>query len=142
MGKLRILLVDDQPLVRDALRALIDEQTDDMEVVGEAQDGQEALALAPKLAPDVTLLDMTMPGLSSVEVAQRLEGEVPGTKILALSANADEGLARQMFAAGADGYALKSESTAELLRAIRQVAAGERYVAEALAEKLGRRPGP
>ena len=139
MGKLRVLLIDDQPLVRDALRTAIDEQAGDMEVVGEASDGQQALALAPQLAPDVTILDMTMPGLSGVEVAQRLKGEVPGTKILALSALENEGHALQMFAAGADGYALKSASTAELLRAIRQVAAGERYIGGALAEKLDRR---
>jgi DNA-binding NarL/FixJ family response regulator len=127
MGKLRVFVIDDHALMRSTLRTLIDWQQD-MEVIAEAADGQEAIAQARRLTPDVALLDVSMPGMPGAEVAQRLKREVPGMKILALSAHEDEDHASRMLSVGADGYAAKSTNSTDLLDAIRRVAAGERYL--------------
>lgn len=141
MNRFRILLVDDHPLMRGALRAVLAGQ-DDMEVVAEAADGHEALTQALRHTPQVVLLDMLMPGMPGTEAAQRLKREVPGVRILALSASEDEAAARQMLSAGAEGYATKSTPTDELLRAIRQVATGARYLDATLARRLEALEGP
>ncbi|WP_225409698.1 response regulator transcription factor [Stigmatella hybrida] len=136
MVKLRVLVVDDHSLMRSTLRSVIDWQQD-MEVIAEAADGSEAIAQARRLTPDVTLLDVSMPGMPGIEVAQQLKRAVPRMKILALSAHEDEDHASRMLSMGADGYATKSTSSMDLLDAIRRVAAGERYLDRSIAGKTG-----
>jgi DNA-binding NarL/FixJ family response regulator len=132
MGKLQVLVVDDHPLMRSTLRSVIEWQQD-MEVIAETGEGQEAISLAQRLAPDVVLLDVSMPGMSGAEVAQRLKREAPGTKILALSAHEDEDQASRMLSMGADGYVTKSANSADMMEAVRRVAAGERYLDKRIA---------
>jgi DNA-binding NarL/FixJ family response regulator len=135
MRKLRVLLADDHPLLRSALRDVIDAQQD-MEVVAEAPDGPEAIAQALRLKPDLAILDVSMPGMTGAETARTLRRDLTNIKILALSAYEDEGYAQHMLSAGADGYVPKRTSAADLLCAIRQVAAGETHVDPALAQRF------
>ncbi len=135
MAEIRIVLVDDSELMRGALRALVETQAG-MRVVGEAGDGEEAVKVALQHAPDVVLLDVAMPGLSGTEAARRLEQAVPAAKILAFSGYDDEARVREMLAAGADGFIRKSAAPDEIVRAIRQVAAGARYLDAALPARV------
>jgi len=138
MNRIRILLVDDSELLRRALRALLGRQAD-MEIVGDTGDGAEAVELARALAADVILLDMTMPGLSGADTALRIKEALPGAKILVFSGNERPDHVRQMLSAGADGYVRKTAPPDELVRAIRQVQAGVRYIDAAIGKKLGER---
>ncbi|HVL58064.1 MAG TPA: response regulator transcription factor [Burkholderiaceae bacterium] len=133
--KTRILLVDDHAIVRDGLALLIDAQPD-MEVVGQAGDGNEALERAERLAPDVVLLDVSMPELGGAPTAETLRSRCPNVKILALTRHADQGYVRRMLAAGASGYVLKKTARDSLLQAIRIVAAGGTYIEPSLAGGL------
>ena len=133
--KLRIFLADDHAVVRAGLKALILSEPG-LHVVGEAADGEETVARAPKLKPDVVVLDISMPKLSGIETAERLRQECPETKIVGLSMHEDRGYLRELLAAGATGYALKRSGPEELLRAIRAVAAGAIYVDPAVVGDL------
>lgn len=135
MAEIRIVLVDDSELMRDALRALVQTQPD-MRVVGEAGDGDEAVEVASQRAPDLVLLDVAMPGPSGPEAARRLKGALPTTKILAFSGHDDETRVRGMLSAGADGFIRKSAAPDEIVRAIRQVASGARHLNPALPAEL------
>lgn len=142
--KLRIFLADDHAVVRAGLKALLLSEPG-LHVVGEAADGEETVARAPKLKPDVVVLDLSMPKLSGVEAALRLRQECPEAKIVGLSMHEDRSYLRELLAAGATGYALKRSAPEELLRAIRAVAAGAIYVDPAVAGDLLRSlvtPGP
>lgn len=123
MGRLRVLLVDDHVLLRSALRGVLEGQAD-MEVVGEAGSGDEAMKQAERLLPEVILLDMAMPGMSGPEAARHLKQALPSSRILALSAYEDEAAAHRMLSAGADGFIPKSAQPEALLHAIRRVASG------------------
>jgi DNA-binding NarL/FixJ family response regulator len=136
MEEIRIVLVDDSEAMLGALRAVLETQPD-MTVVGEARSGEEALALAVQQAPDVVLLDVAMPGMSGAETAQRLGELLPAVKILAFSGHDQQGHVRRMFDAGAGGYLRKSAEPEEIVRAIRQVAAGARYVDPAIDARIG-----
>ena len=129
---MNLLLVDDHRLMRDGVRALL-EQEPDLHVVGEAADGRSAVELAEKLRPDLVLMDITMPGLSGVEATRRLQSTLPRTRVLGLSMNADRRYVQAMFEAGAWGYMLKSAASEELIRAVRSVAADQKYVSPAIA---------
>jgi len=129
---MNILVVDDHQLMRDGLRALLERETD-LHVVGEAADGQEALELAPKLRPDLVLMDVSMPGLNGIEATRRLCALMPRARVVGLSMNADRRYVHAMFEAGAWGYLLKSSASDELIRAIRAVARDEKYVSPAIA---------
>lgn len=125
--KLRVFLADDHTMIRAGLKSLI--ETDlAMTVVGEAADGEDAVARVLTLKPDVLVLDISMPKLNGVGVASRLRQECPGLKILALSVHEDRGYLRELLEAGVSGYALKRSAADELQRAIRVVARGELYV--------------
>ena len=137
MNRLRVFVADDHPIVRSGLLHLIASQPD-MEVVGEAADGQSAVQAVKELRPDVAVLDVSMPRMSGARATEELRrGESEGVKVLALSAHEDRGYARQMLTAGATGYLVKRAAPEELVRAIRMVAAGQVYldlnVARALA---------
>jgi DNA-binding NarL/FixJ family response regulator len=134
MEKLRILLADDHKIVREGLRLLINSQPD-MQVVGEAADGLEALKQARDLQPDVVVMDLSMPLLNGLQATERLKAEHPGIKVVALTAHEDEGYLRQLCKVGAAGYVLKRSAGDELVKAIGAVAKDGVYFEAALAGK-------
>jgi len=143
---IRVLLAEDHEIVRSGLRLLVDAQPD-MQVIAEAADGEQALARIADSAPDVAVLDLTMPNLGGVAVARRLATtpDAPSTTsttsttaIVVLTRHADEAYVRELLAAGVAGYVLKQSSSDELLRAIRAAARHERYVDPACKEQLER----
>ena len=140
---IRIVLADDHTLVREGIRERL-EQLPDIEVVGEAADGQEALRLARHLAPDVLLLDMEMPGLTGPEIAQRLHKAGAPIRVLALSAYDDTDYIAELLASGAAGYLTKEEALSTIVEAVRGVARGEEgWLSRSVAAKvmhLQRRP--
>jgi DNA-binding NarL/FixJ family response regulator len=127
----RVVLADDHRIVRDGLRALLQKEPG-FEMVGEAEDGVGALELARKLAPDVLLVDISMPRMNGIETVRRLRAELPEIRILCLSVRNEEQLVLAMIEAGAAGYVLKESSFQELITAIRQVMAGNIYISSAL----------
>lgn len=135
MSKLRILIADDHQIFRDGLQGLINAEPD-MEVVGEAGDGQSALHQVTELQPDVVVMDISMPGLSGDRVTERIKRESPEIKVIALTAHEDSGYIGQMLQAGASGYVLKLAAAEELIKAIRLVATGAAYLDPAVAGKV------
>ena len=127
MNSIRLLLVDDQDIVRAGLRSLL-EGHPDMEVVGEAGGGEEAVALAIQLQPDVVLMDLTMPDVSGAEATRRIKETVPQVNVLALTIHEDEAYFFEMLNAGASGYVPKRASPDDLLAAIRVAAAGDVFL--------------
>ena len=123
MRKLKLLIVDDHAMFRDGLRAVL-EHADDMELVGEAGDGETAITLAAELEPDIVLMDLHMPGLGGIEATRIITAEHPRAKVIALSMYQDDRLITSMVGAGARGYILKDARVTELLQAIRTVADG------------------
>jgi two-component system response regulator NreC len=119
--------VDDHAVLRAGLRMLLDAEPD-MEVVGEAGDGAEALRRILGLAPDVVLLDVTMPDMDGLEVLRRVRDDFPQTRVLMLTMHDDEGYLREALAAGSSGYVLKRAADIELLSAIRAVHRGGTYL--------------
>ncbi len=134
-NKLRILIVDDHQIIRDGLKGLINAEAD-MEVVGEAGDGQMAWQQAKELQPDVVVMDVSMPKLNGAKATERLKKDCPETKVLALTAHEDKGYIGQMLQAGATGYVLKIAAAEELIKAIRVVVAGGAYLDPAVADKV------
>jgi DNA-binding NarL/FixJ family response regulator len=132
---IRVLVVDDHAVVRSGLRLLLS-QEEGIEPVGEAGTGREAVFEARSLKPDVILMDVVMPDQTGIEVLPTLVSEHPETKVLLLSMQDDPNYVREAFAAGASGYVLKEAADAEVVAAIREVAAGGRYVNSALGAKL------
>jgi len=132
---IRVMLVDDQTLVRQGVRSLL-ELADDIEVIGEASDGEAAVALVPEIGPDVLLLDMRMPNKNGLEVLQTLSaaGSLPPTIIL--TTFDDDELVLAGIRAGARGYLLKDVALEELLDAVRSVAAGKSIVKPAVTDRL------
>jgi two-component system response regulator NreC len=131
----RVLIVDDHAVVRSGLRMLLEAQ-EDMEVVGEAGDVREAIFEARAKKPDVILMDVVMPGPSGIEGAPDVLKEAPEAKLLVLSMQDDPRYVREAFAAGAAGYVLKEAADTEVVGAVREVAAGGRYVHPALGARL------
>jgi DNA-binding NarL/FixJ family response regulator len=124
---IRVVLADDHAIVRAGVRALLAPETD-ITVVAEAADGLEAVAQAEKHQPDVLLLDLTMPKLNGVEALSRVKAKAPRTRVLVLSMHAGAEFARPALRAGAHGYVVKGAGLDELVTALRQVAAGERFL--------------
>ena len=135
MTKLRVFLVDDHAVVREGLKALVNAQPD-MEVTGEAGDGQTACAQVLQHLPDVVVLDVSMPDMSGANAAERLRQQCPQVKVVALTVHEDKGYLRQLLEAGAVGYVLKRAAVEELVRAIRTVAGGGVYLDPSLAGKV------
>lgn len=132
---IRIVLVDDHGLMRAGIRMLI-EAEHDMQVIGEAGSGDEALPMLRKLRPDVVLCDFHMPGLSGLEVTERLARSLPEIRLLMVSVLNDGPIPRRVLAAGAQGYLDKGAPGSELIAAIREVAAGRRYIGTAIARQM------
>jgi NarL family two-component system response regulator LiaR len=135
MKKIRLLVVDDQNVVREGLVAILSFQTD-MEVVGEASDGIEAVEIARRVRPDVILLDMVMPRQDGLATIPRLRSLVPEAKILVLSSFAEGERVYQAIKAGALGYMLKDTTRAQLLQSIRDVATGQASLNPSIALKV------
>ena len=135
MSKLRIVLADDHETVREGLKMIVNAQ-DDMEVVGFAGDGREAVAKAQQLLPDVLVMDISMPKLNGLKATQKINEVCPQVKVLTLSRHADDGYIRELLGAGACAYVLKQSAPSELIHAIRAVAAGGKYIDPKLAAKV------
>ena len=131
----RILIADDHAVLRTGLRMLLDAQPD-MEVIGEASDGNEAVAQALASQPDLVLMDVAMSGGGGLEATQQIRQQAPGIRVLMLSMYDDESYLRRALEAGASGYALKRAADTELLSAIRAVAQDEVYLHPALTRVL------
>jgi DNA-binding NarL/FixJ family response regulator len=123
---IRILLADDHTIVLQGLSRFLREQ-EDMEVVGQAKDGLATVELARELAPDIIIMDISMPGLSGLEATRQIHNEKPDIKIIGLSMHAAKRYVQEMYRAGARGYLLKDCDFDELTAAIRAVAAGGTY---------------
>jgi two-component system, NarL family, response regulator NreC len=135
MTTCRVLLADDHAVLRAGLRLLLDKQPD-LEVVGEAGDGREALLLAQALQPDLILLDLSMPGLSGMDALPALRKVLPNARILVLTMHDDESYLRQALKHGASGYVLKKAADTELLNAVQAVRRGEVYLHSAVMRNL------
>lgn len=133
-SEITIMLADDHVVVRQGLRLLLEQQPD-FKLVGEAADGLEALQLVERLSPKVLVLDLMIPRLHGLEVTRQAHRDFPGTRILILSMHADEPYVMEALRNGAQGYVLKDGSADELVQAIRQAAAGRRYLSPVLAER-------
>jgi DNA-binding NarL/FixJ family response regulator len=126
----KVVVADDHAMVRDGLRAVLERAG--VQVVGEAADGHEALAEARRARPDVVVMDVGMPLLNGIDATRKLTSELPDTKVVALSMNADRRYVSAMLSAGAAGYVLKNSASEELLTALERVTRGERYVTPGL----------
>jgi two-component system, NarL family, response regulator NreC len=133
--RLTVLIADDHAIVREGLKTLVAAQAD-MTIAAEAADGGAALELATQLMPDVAVLDISMPGLRGIACTRELRESSPATKVVTLTVHEDRSYLRQAFEAGASGYVLKRSAAAELVRAIRVVAAGGTYIDPAVAGRL------
>lgn len=131
----RILLADDHAVVRNGFRFILSAQPD-LEVVGEAAHGREAVESALALKPDVVVMDVTMPELNGIEATRRICEALPRTRVLALSMHKDAVYVREILRAGANGYLLKDSSEADLLTAVRAVARGEGFLSPLIADAV------
>ncbi len=135
MASIRAILADDHAVVRKGIRQIL-EEAGDIEVVAEAGDGEEALALVAEHNPDVLVLDIRMPRLSGVDVTRRVAAEFPGVRVLVLTAYDDDPYVFALLKAGAAGYILKTADSDELVRAVRTVAANRSALAPEIAQKV------
>lgn len=133
MAMTTIMLADDHPVVRQGLRAVLEAEPD-FEVIAEAGDGLEATRLVERLKPDVLVVDIMMPGLNGLEVTRELRQRSPETRVVVLSMYADEAYVLEALRNGAAGYALKASVSTELVHAVREAAAGRRYLCTPLSQ--------
>lgn len=132
---LRIVIVDDHPLFRHGVRTLLS-TTPDLDVVGEASCGEEAVGLAESLAPDIMLMDVRMPGASGIEVTRRIVAANPGIRVLILTMFEDDASVFMAMRSGAKGYILKDADKDDLLRAVRAVGHGEAIFSPGIASRM------
>lgn len=132
---IRVLLVDDQPLIRAGLRMLCAAE-DDLEVVGEAGDGREAVSLAERLAPDVIVMDLRMPGVDGITATSRILASRPATRVLVLTTFGDDDHLYPALTAGACGFLLKDAPPADLLAGIRRAASGDSAFSQDVLQRL------
>ncbi len=132
---IRVFLVDDHVLVRTGMKMILGGEVD-IEVVGEADSGEDALPMIRKLKPDVVLCDLHLPGVSGLEVTERVVKGDHGTRVIVVSVLEDGPMPKRLLEAGASGYVGKGGDSAELLRAVRDVARGKRYLASGVAQAM------
>lgn len=132
---IRVLIADDHTIVRSGLRLLLEAEAD-FEVVGEAGDGLEALAMVEAQQPDVVLIDITMPGIDGMEATRRIKARWPQINVLALTMHRSDEYFFEMLKAGASGYILKGAETSDLIGAIRSVSQGDVFLHATMARKL------
>ena len=135
MKRIRILLADDHAVVRQGFKMILAAQPD-MEIVGEAGNGREAVELAEQLHPEVVVMDVAMPELNGIEATRRLAASEPRTRVVALSMHKDSVYVREILRAGARGYLLKDSVAADLVSAVRAVASGEGYISPAVSNAV------
>jgi len=133
--KLRILTVDDHPMLREGIASVLDGQPD-MEVVAEAQDGMEAIEVCLRIRPDVTLMDIQMPGMDGIDATEAIRKSWPEARIVIVTTYKGDAQARRALEAGACGYLLKSALRHELIETIRQIHSGKRHVPLAVAREV------
>ncbi|MCI0745938.1 MAG: response regulator transcription factor [Verrucomicrobia subdivision 3 bacterium] len=133
---IRVLLAEDHTVVRQGLRFILD-TAPEIEVVGEAENGRQAVNLAKTLRPDVALLDVAMPHLNGIEAAKQLRGSVPGIRILVLSSYDDDRFVYAALSSGVAGYLHKRTAASDLIRAIREVSRGKTFFSPHIAKRLG-----
>jgi two-component system invasion response regulator UvrY len=132
---IRVFVVDDHALVRAGMRMILSGETD-IEVVGEAECGEDALPQIRKLKPDVVLCDLHLPGVSGLELTERILKGDHGTRVIVVSVMEDGPMPKRLLEIGASGYVGKGGDASELLRAVREVARGKRYLANSVAQNL------
>lgn len=135
MTKIGVFLADDHTIVRKGIRSLL-EADGGIEVVGEAEDGREAVEKVGKTLPDVVLMDIGMPGLNGLEATIQIKKTSPGVKVLILSMHSDEQYVHRVLQAGASGYLVKQAAEAELLVAIYAVSKGKKYLSPEISERI------
>ena len=135
MNKIRVLLAEDHTIVRQGIRSLLDEEAG-IEVIGEAEDGREAIRMTQQLLPDVVLMDITMPGLNGLEATRQIKALFPETKVLVLTMHADEEYVYQILRAGASGYVVKKAAVTELVLAIQAVYRGDSFLSPSISRKV------
>lgn len=126
---IKIILADDHNVLREGLKSLLNQQQD-FEVIGEADNGRDAVRLTKKLEPDIVVLDIGMPNMNGIQATQHIVAEVPDTKVLALSMHSDHQFVVKMLQAGASGYMLKDCAYEELISAVRDITAGKFYLSK------------
>ncbi len=135
MKRITVLLVDDHRLLREGIKSLL-EKAPDIEVVGEASEGGEAVAKAQQLCPDIVLMDITMPGMNGLEATRQIKALRPATKVLILSMHESNQYISQFLRSGASGYVLKDSAASELVGAIHVVHQGDAFLYPSIARKL------
>lgn len=135
MDKLRIILAEDHKTVREGIKMLINSQPD-MEIIGEAGDGEAAVKMAEERTPDIVIMDISMPEVNGLKATKRIKRSCPDIKILTLTRHTDDGYLQQLIQAGSNGYVLKQSAPHELIRAIRLISQGDSYLDPALTEKV------
>ena len=135
MSKISIVLVEDHAVVRDGLKALLAGEPD-MQVVGEAENGQQAVSIAKKLSPDVVVMDLAMPLMNGLTATREIVKAVPGAKILVLSSYSDDECVRSLIDAGAMGYLMKQTASNELVEAIRHTRRGNQVFSPAISQRI------
>ena len=137
MKRITVLLAEDHTIVREGLRKML-EIEGDLEVVGEAQDGRQAVALAKKLGPAVVLMDIAMPLLNGLEATRQMLKALPGAKVLILSAHSNDAFVKNAIDSGAVGFLVKQTSAQDVCRAIREVQKGKTFFSPSISRRLGR----
>lgn len=131
----RVMLADDHPVVRSGIRASLEAEPG-IEVVGEAEDGDEAQTMAAELAPDIVLLDLNMPGAKAIDTIEFLREHAPGTKVVMLTAYDEDAYIRAVMRAGVSGYLLKEEAVDTVVKAVRAVNSGAAWYSQSIAERF------
>jgi two-component system response regulator NreC len=133
--KVRIVIAEDHTILREGLRSLLSSNPN-FEIVGEAEDGREAIRCAEKFKPDLILTDLSMPRMNGMEAIKEIKRESPATKVLVLTVHKAEEYILATFRAGADGYILKDSTHSELVMAVKKVLSGTHYISPEISEKV------
>ena len=135
MSNIRVLLADDHTMVRKGLRSILDAEAD-LEVVGEADNGRDAVKMAQKLFPKVVVMDITMPGLNGLEATRQIRKQIPDTQVVILSMHASEEYVLEVLRSGASGYVVKQAAPAELVSAIHAASRGEAFLSPSVSKTV------
>ncbi|MBW1838294.1 MAG: response regulator transcription factor [Deltaproteobacteria bacterium] len=135
MKKIKVVVADDHTILRQGIKALLD-NLEEIEVVGEAKDGREAIKAIEELSPDVILMDIAMPGLNGLEATRRIKKKFPKTKVVVLTMHTNEEYIFQILNAGADGYLVKETAFQDLISAINSVHRGEAFMSPSISKKV------